>query len=219
MSSDRGPAPPLRVMIVDDDQVVREGLAFLIDSTAGYRCVGTFASVEHALASAYDAPDVVLLDIRLPGLSGVDGVPLLRGRFGGADIVMLSVFGDRDKVFASICRGASGYLLKTTPPARLLEAIREVREGGAPMSPEIARSVIHLFRSVAPPEHTGPALTPQEVRLLTLLARGDSYRTAGQSLHITENTVRNYIRSIYEKLHVHSKTEAVTRALKRGLIQ
>lgn len=217
MSSER--VPPLRVMIVDDDQVVREGLAFLIDSTAGYRCVGTFGSVEHALGSAHDAPDVVLLDIRLPGLSGVDGVRLLRDRFETADIVMLTVYGDRDSVFASICRGASGYLLKNTPPAKLLEAIREVREGGAPMSPEIARSVIHLFRSVAPPSPTEQALTPQETRLLALLARGDSYRAAGRSLHITENTVRNYIRSIYEKLHAHSKSEAVAKALRSGLIQ
>ncbi len=210
--------PPLRVMIVDDDRDAREGLAFLINSTAGYCCVGTFGSVEQALESARDAPDVVLLDIRLPRLSGVDGVPLLRDRFQAADIVMLSVCGDRDNVFASVCRGASGYLLKNTPPAKLLEAIREVREGGAPMSPEIARSVIHLFRSVAPSAHAGPALTPQEIRLLTLLARGYSYRAAGESLHVTENTVRNYIRSIYEKLHVHSKSEAVAKALKSGLI-
>jgi DNA-binding NarL/FixJ family response regulator len=128
------------------------------------------------------------------------------------------VFAEDETVFASLCRGASGYLLKKTPPARLLEAIREASEGGAPMSPEIARKVIRMFRDFQPREPLDSDLTPAELRLLQLLADGYSYRAAGERLHVSINTIRSYIRAIYEKLHVHSKSEAVSKALKAGLI-
>jgi len=208
----------VRVAIVDDDRGAREGLAFLIGATAGYRCVGTFESMEDALSAQAETPDVVLLDIHLPGMSGIEGVRLLRQKHPTAEIVMLTVYDDEPRVFAAICAGASGYLLKNTPPSRLLEAIRDVHSGGAPMSPEIARSVVRLFRQTMPAPDRSYALTPQEVRLLGLLAQGHSYRSAGEQLHVTENTIRNYIRSIYDKLHVHSKSEAVTKALRRGII-
>src|SRR5215471_3458845 len=208
----------VRVAIVDDDRGAREGLAFLIGATAGYRCVGTFESMEDALSAQAETPDVVLLDIHLPGMSGIEGVRLLRQKHPTAEIVMLTVYDDEPRVFAAICAGASGYLLKNTPPSRLLEAIRDVHSGGAQMSPEIARSVVRLFRQTMPAPDRSYALTPQEVRLLGLLAQGHSYRSAGEQLHVTENTIRNYIRSIYDKLHVHSKSEAVTKALRRGII-
>ena len=208
----------VRVAIVDDDRGAREGLAFLIGATAGYRCVGTFESMEDALSAQAETPDVVLLDIHLPGMSGIEGVRLLRQKHPTAEIVMLTVYDDEPRVFAAICAGASGYLLKNTPPSRLLEAVRDVHSGGAPMSPEIARSVVRLFRQTMPAPDRSYALTPQEVRLLGLLAQGHSYRSAGEQLHVTENTIRNYIRSIYDKLHVHSKSEAVTKALRRGII-
>src|SRR5262249_36570100 len=132
--------------------------------------------------------------------------------------LMLTVFSDRANVFSSICSGANGYLLKSTPPDKLLDAIRAARAGGSPLSPEIARQIVSLFQKTGPPQRPAQALTPSEARLLALLAEGYSYESAGAQMEITINTVRNYVRSIYEKLHVHSKSEAVSKALRQGLI-
>lgn len=209
----------LTVAIVEDDRAVREGLAFLIDGTPGYRCAGTWGSVESALhAPPGEAPQVLLLDIHLPGMLGPDGIAPLLERFPEVTILMLSVYADEDLVFKSLCNGACGYLLKKTPPARLLEAIAEAVAGGSPMSPEIARKVVRLFRKIGPPRQLECDLTPREVRLLQLLAEGNSYRVAAEEMCVSINTVRNYIRSIYDKLHVHSKSAAVAKALQAGLI-
>jgi DNA-binding NarL/FixJ family response regulator len=207
------------VAVVEDDAALREGLAMLLRGTPGYRLLGTFGSVEEALSGLPAlSPDVLLLDIHLPGMMGSDGVRHLRAKLPRMQVLMLTVFAEEDKVFDSICNGACGYLLKKTPPARLLEAIREAHEGGSPMSPEIARKVITLFRKTHEPANASERLTPHEARLLKLLSEGHSYQSAGGELGITVNTVRNYIRSIYEKLHVHSKSEAVSKALKSRLI-
>jgi DNA-binding NarL/FixJ family response regulator len=212
------PTGLIRVAIVEDDRRTRDGLALLIGGTPGYDCVGSFESVEQTVAATIaPPPDVVLLDIDLPGISGSEGVRVIQQRWLGAQILMLTVYAERDRVFESICNGACGYMLKQTPPARLLEAIREAHEGGAPMSPEIARQVVTLFRRTVPMTTAQP-LTPQEVRLLTLLAEGYSYLNAAGQLNISVNTVRNYIRSIYDKLHVHSKSEAVSQAIRKGII-
>jgi len=211
--------PAVRVAIVEDDESLRDGLEVLISGTAGYQLTGAYGSVEEAMGPlAKDTPDVLLLDINLPGMKGSQAVRPLRQQFGRMQVLMLTIFAEQDHVFESICNGASGYLLKKTPPARLLEAIREAHEGGAPMSPEIARKVVTLFQQTRGPVEPHERLTPHEVRLLKLLAEGHSYQSAGQELGCSINTVRNYIRSIYEKLHVHSKSEAVTRALRSGLI-
>jgi DNA-binding NarL/FixJ family response regulator len=217
-------APPtrLRVAIVEDDHATREGLRLLIDGTPGFHCVGAFATAEEALSAPIVADwrvDVALLDVHLPGMTGTEAVPKLRARWPDALILMLTVFAEDDTVFASLCGGASGYLLKKTPPARLLDAMREASDGGAPMSPEIARKVIRMFRDVrapAPPPDTD--LTPTELRVLQLLADGHGYRAAGDALHVSINTIRTYIRAIYEKLHVHSKSAAVSKAIKAGWI-
>ena len=132
---------------------------------------------------------------------------------------MLSVYSQDQHVITSICNGACGYLLKKTPPAQLLQAIAEAAEGGAPMSPAIARKVVTLFRTVRPPSEVAHDLTPQEMQLLRLLSEGHSYESAGANLNVSVNTVRNYVRSVYEKLHVHSKSEAVAKALRRGLLR
>jgi DNA-binding NarL/FixJ family response regulator len=214
------PSPrPVSVAIVEDDARLREGLAMLVTGTEGYRIAGAYPSVEEALESLEaDTPDVLLLDIHLPGMPGSEGVRHLRRRFTGMQVLMLTVFAEEDKIFESICNGACGYLLKKTPPARLLEAIREAHEGGSPMSPEIARKVVTLFQRTREPADPGERLTPHEVRLLKMLAEGHSYQSAGGQLGVSINTVRNYIRSIYEKLHAHSKSEAVTKALRSRLI-
>jgi len=214
VSSDR-----IRVVIVEDDRATREGLAMLIDGTPGYRSVGEFRSVEQALISAGDEkPDVLLLDIHLPGVLGSEGIGPLKSRYPSVQVLMLTVNADEDSVFESICNGACGYLLKNTPPARLLEAIGETHRGGAPMSPEIARKVITLFQKTGPPEKLDEQLTPQEMRLLKLLVEGHTYQGAADLLKISIHTARNYIRSIYDKLHVHSKSEAVTKALRSRII-
>ena len=210
--------PSVRVAIVEDDRVTREGLAALIGGSAGLDCVGRYRSVEEALAAPDANPDVLLLDIHLPGVSGAEGVvPLLR-RWPALQVVMLTVFEESDRVFEAICNGACGYLLKKTPPVRLLEAITEAHLGGAPMSPSIARQVVRLFRAHAVPRQAVTELSDRETEVLGLLAEGYSYTSIGARLCISPNTVRNYIRSVYEKLHVHSRSEAVSKAIRGGLI-
>jgi len=209
----------IRVAIVEDDDATREGLALIITATSGYTCVGAFPSVETALKLIEAArADVLLLDIHLPGMLGSDGVKLFREKNPALQILMLTIYAEQEKVFESICNGACGYLLKKTPPARLLEAIREAFEGGSPMSPEIARKVVTLFQRTGLPEKLDQRLSAQEIALLKLLAEGYSYQAASGKLNISINTVRNYIRSIYEKLHVHSKSAAVSKALRHRLI-
>jgi DNA-binding NarL/FixJ family response regulator len=212
----------IHVAIVEDDRSLREGLGLLINATPGFRCPRSFGSVEEGLRAigvgGEAVPNVLLLDIHLPGMLGSDGVKLFREKFPAMEVLMLTVYAEQDKVFESICNGACGYLLKKTPPAKLLEAIREAYEGGAPMSPEIARKVVRLFQNTKQLAKPEEQLTPQEVRLLQLLSDGHSYQSAAGQLNISINTIRNYIRSIYEKLHVHSKNEAVGKALRSGII-
>ena len=213
------PAGTVLVGLVEDDDAIREGLRVLVDGSLGFRCVGAWASVEDALEGLpRELPDVLLMDIQLPGMSGTAGVRIVRERHPSIEVLMLTIHAERERIFESICNGASGYLLKNTQPARLLEALRESKGGGAPMSPEIARKVVELFRKAPPPPAEETRLAPQEVRLLGLLAEGHSYQAAADRLCVSVNTVRNYIRSVYDKLHVHSRSEAVSKALRLGLI-
>lgn len=182
-------------------------------------CVGAYWSAEQALDAVVHTPaDILLLDIHLPGIDGTSAVQLFHDRLPDARIVMFTVFDDDRRIFDSLCNGASGYVLKKTPPAKLLEILREARDGGAPMSPEIARRVVDLFRTFRPREAPAQTLTPTETRLLSLLADGHSYQKAATSMAISINTVRDHIRAIYEKLQVHSKSAAVSKALRAGMI-
>ncbi len=212
-------ADSITVALAEDEHAIRKGLSLLINGTPGYRCVGAFSSVEEALRSmGREVPDVLLLDINLPGMPGSEGVRALRERFPSMQVLMLTIYDEEEKIFESICNGACGYLLKRTPPAELLAAIRDVHEGGAPMSPEVARKVVRLFQKTPPPEKLDHHLTPHEVQLLGMLADGYSYQGAADRLQVSINTIRDYVRKIYDKLHVHSKTEAVRKALKSGII-
>jgi DNA-binding NarL/FixJ family response regulator len=214
------PAPaPIRVVIVEDLREVREGLTSLINGTHGFACAGGYRSMEDAVRSiAAQCPDVVLTDIGLPGMSGIDGIRILRERHPETPILALTVYDNDDKIFEALCAGASGYLLKHTPPARLLEALDEAVHGGAPMSPEVARRVVRLFREFRPPDHASYGLTPQENELLKLLANGHHKKTAAHEMGISINTVSFHLKNIYEKLQVHSKTEAVAKALRERLV-
>jgi DNA-binding NarL/FixJ family response regulator len=175
--------------------------------------------MEEALAAIdCDPPDVVLVDIGLPGISGIEGVRRIRARHPHIQVLMLTVYGDDDHVFEAICAGACGYLLKETPREKLLAAIQELREGGAPMSPEVARKVVLMFQKIAPPRAQERQLTPRQFQILRLLADGHSYKTCASRLSLSVDTVRFHVRHIYEQLHVHSKSEAVLKALRGGLI-
>lgn len=213
-------AETIRIAIVEDDPETQRGLKLLIDDTPGFHCTGLFGSAEQALRGSLGTPppDVLLLDISLPGMPGSEAVRTFHERYPSVAILMLTLHDDEERIFESLCNGASGYLLKKTPPARLLHAIREARDNGAPMSPEIAHKVVRLFRDFRPPAKVQVDLTRLEIKLLSLLSEGYSYQSAADEMRVSINTVRNYIRSIYEKLHVHSKSEAVSKALKAKLI-
>jgi DNA-binding NarL/FixJ family response regulator len=209
----------IKVAIIEDQRVLREGIGFLLDSTEGFRCTGCFGSMEEALRKiADDLPDVALVDIELPGMSGIEGIRLLKDRWPRLQLIMLTVYEDDEKIFKALCAGASGYLLKRTPPARLMESLKEVMSGGAPMSPEVARRVISLFKDVRPPDHADYRLTPHEVRLLKMLVEGHSYKTAAAALGCSVNTIGTHMRSVYKKLRVHSKSEAVSKALRDRIV-
>jgi DNA-binding NarL/FixJ family response regulator len=218
-SQARPAARPVRVVIIEDLREVREGLAMLINGTPGFHCAGSYRTMEDALRGiAGSSPDVILTDIGLPGMNGIEGTRILRERFRDVPVLALSVYDDDENVFNAICAGASGYLLKNTAPARLLESLTEVVHGGAPMSPDVARRVITLFRDFRPPARASYDLTPQETQLLKLMVEGHHYKTAGREMGISVNTVSFHLKHIYEKLQVHSKTEAVAKALRERLL-
>jgi DNA-binding NarL/FixJ family response regulator len=211
---------PIKAAIIEDTRDIREGLAVLINGTEGYRCIHAFRSMEEALEGMErELPHVVLVDIGLPGMSGIEGMKILKSRHPDLLMLMLTVYNDDDRIFDALCAGACGYLLKNTPPARLLASLEEAVMGGSPMSPEIARRVVALFREIRPPQEAGHELTPHETRLLKMLVDGHNYKTAAKELGVSVNTISFHMRRIYEKLQVHSKSEAVSKALRHRLIR
>lgn len=211
---------PLRIAIVEDRREIREGLAALIGGTEGFVLTESFRSMEEAIpALAHRTPDVLLADIGLPGMSGIDGIRILKERVPRLAILMLTVYDDDERIFAALCAGACGYLLKNTPPVRLLDSLREAALGGAPMSPQVASKVIALFRQVQPPPRSDYDLTPHEKRLLGLLVEGHNYKTAAAELDVSVNTVAFHVRHIYEKLQVHTQSQAVVKALREGIVR
>jgi DNA-binding NarL/FixJ family response regulator len=209
----------LKVAIIEDQRDLREGLQMLINGTVGYRCTGSYRSMEDALYEiSRDLPDVVLVDIGLPRMQGDEGIRILKERYPELLLIALTVFDDDEQIFNAICAGASGYLLKKTPPSRLLESLKEAMSGGAPMSPEVASRVVALFRDLRPPYKADYRLTSQETDLLKLLVEGHNYKTAAAEMNVSTSTISYHLQSIYRKLRVHSKTEAVAKALRSRII-
>ena len=209
----------IRVAIIEDQPEIREGLGVLIEMAEGYQCLGRYGSMEEALTDiGRNIPNVALVDIGLPGMSGIDGIQLLKRQYPDLSLVALTVYDDDDRIFEALCAGATGYLLKKTVPARLLESLKDVVAGGSPMSPEVARRVIALFQNVRPPTRADCHLTPHETRLLKLLVQGHTYKTAAAELGSSIHAVSFHMRNIYAKLQVHSKSEAVVKALRDRLV-
>ena len=212
-------AEQIKAAVIEDMKDIREGLATLINFTEGFRCTGSYRSMEEALARIEsDVPDVLLSDIGLPGMSGIQGIRIIKERYPEMQVLMLTVYDDDDRIFDALCAGASGYLLKRTPPAKLLDSIREAMSGGAPVSPEVASRVIKFFREFHNSEREDYDLTPHETRLLKLLTEGYNYQTAAEKLGVSYNTVKFHVRHIFDKLQVHSKSEAVVKAMRDRLV-
>lgn len=215
------PRPPIKVALIEDEEGTRAGLAALISSECGFVCTGVWSSMEEALFGLdVAAPEIALVDIGLPGMSGIEGIRILKERRPTLALLVLTVYEDEDRLFGALCAGACGYLLKGTPPARLIESLREAMEGGAPMTPQIARRVIQHFQATRRAQLPGAYdLTPHELRILRLLVDGHHYQTAANELGVTVNTIRFHLRHIYDKLQVRSKSEAVAKALRERLIR
>lgn len=211
----------ISVVIVEDNKTIREGLAALINGTDGLSCPASFQDCESFLLRLKELdPDVVLMDIGLPGISGIEGVAKAIKICPDISILILTVYEESQKIFDALCAGACGYLVKKTPPARLLEAIKDAYEGGSPMSSQIARKVVTVFqqKSSILTAESGSILSQREKEVLTGLSDGSSYQEISESLFISLDTVRHHIRNIYKKLHVHSQSEAVAKALRKGII-
>jgi DNA-binding NarL/FixJ family response regulator len=204
----------IKISIIEDDKEIRESLAILIEGTDGFSCVSNYGSIELALKKIEnDAPNVILMDINLPGMTGIEGVKLIKEKMPECEIIMQTISEDDKDVFDSLCAGACGYLRKNTPPAKILEAIKEAVDGGAPMSMEIARLVVGSFRK----ESQTTDMTNREKEVLKFLCEGHSYKKISDELFIDINTVKFHIRNIYRKLEVKSKGEAIAKAMRENL--
>jgi DNA-binding NarL/FixJ family response regulator len=207
---------PIQVALVEDDPEIRANLAHRVGRSPGFRLLRSYSDAESALADLpRHPPDVVLMDINLPGIDGVECVRQLKAKMPAVQFIMLRIYEDGNRLFKSLMAGASGYLLKRTPPDKLLVAIREAHEGGAPMTPEVARRVVQHFQQIPQPASELQRLTPRETEVLEQLAKGFLYKEIEDNLHISTGTLRSYIANVYQKLHVHSRTEAVVKFLGR----
>ena len=207
---------PIRVAIVEDDEEIRANLSHRIGETTSFSLSGTFPDAESALEELPEVkPDIVLMDINLPGMDGVECVRKLKPKIPRAQFIMLTVYEDNNRLFKSLVAGASGYLLKRTSPAKLTAAIKEAYSGGSPMTPQIARRVVQHFQQAPQPTSDFGKLTPRENDVLEQLAKGFRYKEIEDNLSISAGTLHSYIRNVYEKLHVHSRTEAVVKYLNR----
>jgi DNA-binding NarL/FixJ family response regulator len=210
----------IKVAIFEDNRNLRESLFQLIDGSDGFRCVGAFANCRRLIENVKESrPDVVLMDIQMPGLSGIEAIKILKENFPEIKVLMETIFEDNNKIFDSICNGAEGYILKNTPPVLILSAIKDIYEGGAPMTPSVASKVLKMFKknsSASSKEEVG--LTEREKEILVLLVEGMSYKKIAATCFISTDTVSGHIKNIYKKLQVHSKSEAVVKAIKGKIV-
>jgi DNA-binding NarL/FixJ family response regulator len=210
----------ISVIVVEDNKIIRESLVSLINGTEGFSCIASYEDCESLFAQEkLKSADVVLMDIALPGMNGIEGVKKIKEKFPLVSTIMLTVYEDNQQIFDALCAGASGYLVKKTPPAQLLQGIKDVYEGGSSMNSHIARKVISLFQQkVSDKKDDDSLLSKREREVLIDLSKGKSYQETADNLFISIDTVRHHIRNIYNKLHVHSQSEAVAKAIRKGLI-
>ena len=219
MSRTSAPFNVIRVAIVDDDEEIREGLSWIVRETDGYELTGAYKNVADAARGIADIrPDVVLMDIGLPGTSGIEGVRQLKDRFPQVQFVMQTVYADDENIFQSLRAGAVGYLLKKTPTAQFLQAVSDAYEGGAPMSGEIARKVLQYFQQPVKKSASSYELSDRELDVLKALTEGHSYKAIADKLFVSVHTVRFHLHNIYEKLHVSSRAEAVAKVMKENVL-
>jgi len=210
----------IKVAIFEDNRNLREGLFQLIDGSDGFRCVGAFPNCDRLIQNIKESkPDVVLMDIEMPGLSGIEAIKILKENFPEIKVLMETIFEDNNKIFDSICNGAEGYILKNTPPVLILSAIKDIYEGGAPMTPSVASKVLKMFKKNSTSTTKEEVdLTEREKEILKSLIEGMSYKMIAATYFISIDTVSGHIKNIYKKLQVHSKSEAVVKAIKSRLI-
>lgn len=204
----------IKVAIIEDEHEIRQLMTLIIDGSQGYSCKQSFDNCEDALLNlAADPPDVVLMDIDLPGMSGIEGVRKLKEKMPGTDFLMLTVQDDDESIFNSVCVGATGYLLKDTPPAEILKAVEDVHKGGSPMSASIARRIVNSFKA-----DNSSGLSEREIEILRHLCNGENYKVIAEKLNISGHTVRSHFKNIYKKLQVSTKAEAVKKAINEKII-
>lgn len=209
---------PITAAIVEDNNEYRNSINYVLRMSKGVKVLGEFSRAEELLEVFSEInPDVILMDIGLPGISGIEATKEIRKKYPRTKIVILSVYEDNDNIFNAICSGAIGYITKPIMPDQLIEAVENAFDGGTPMSPNIARKVLEMFKKFAPPQGADYNLTERELEVLNLLIEGNDYKEIADQLFISFFTVKAHIRNIYDKLHVHSKSQAVSKALKEGL--
>ena len=208
----------IKVSIIEDHKDFREGLFYLLDASDGFKCVDTFSSAEEGINNLTGKEDVVLLDINLPNLSGIQAIPKIKEKLPKVKIIMLTIFDDDESIMEAILSGADGYLLKKTTPIQLLSSLKDCIEGGSPMTPSVAKKVLTLFKEKIPQKTDNFSLTVRELQILNFLVEGMDNKSIAEKLFISLETVRNHIRHIYYKLQVHSKSQAVVKAIRKGLV-
>jgi len=212
----------IRVAIFEDNKLLRDALQAIFDGTPGFRCCGVFADGNNWKIDVKRAePDVVLMDIEMPGLNGIEVTKLIREEFPGIAILIQTVFNDNERIFAALCAGASGYILKTDPPHKYLEAVTDVYNGGSPISGGVAKKILGFFANknviLVSPEPDNYNLSEREKEILQLMVKGDNYKNIAQKIFISYETIRTHVKHIYKKLHVASRSEAVTKAIQKGI--
>ncbi len=209
-----------RIALCEDNENFRESLTQFIADTPGFTVTASLSSAQDLIESiGTDIPDLILMDIDMPGLTGIQATALVKSNFPGVQVLILTVYEDDEKIFDAILAGASGYLLKKTPPSKILEAIKEIREGGASMSSSIVKKVLSFFSQQASHNSNEYTLSQRELEILKCLVNGDSYKMIANNCNISIGTVRSHINNIYKKLHINSKSEAVAKAIKERLVQ